>query len=754
MFNLDLSRGAIGQEGRNNTKSSLRIKNVLPDLSSGFLTALVTLSYSASYAALMFSGALSIYLPAGLFAAMVSCIVVVTVVALKSSMHFAIAGPDSNATAILAAIIAALSSHARDRLGETAVLPTVLMTLSLSALITGLLLYLLGHFRQGRVVRFIPYPVVGGFLAGTGYLLLEGVCRVMTGHPPSEITVESIAAVPWVSYVPTLAVAAALLVLTRTVKHYLVLPGVLVGGFGLFYLCLFVAGLDMEMARDAGLLFRPLHIGSWTSPLAISASMVDWGGLLSSSFELVAMVMVVVITILLNATGLDLQRDHRFGTGEANKLHTITGIDFDRELRAAGMANLTSGVLGGMVGYLSISRSLLNLRAGARSRASGLSVGLFCLAAAFLLPTLMGYLPRPALTGLLLYLGVSMLIEWTVQTYRSLALLDYLLVIAILVLIAGRGFLHGVGFGVVVASLLFVISYSRLSPIKHFFTAEIHRSNVVRSPSDAAVLHRFGSKAACLHLQGYLFFGTASVVLDEVRERLPSLRCLLVDFHQVQGLDISAVNTFSKLFKLCNLTGTRLVLTGLSKAAEEILRKTSFRPNDETVRLLPDADRGMEWIEDHILEAECQGGDCEKRLLEDTLSDHFLAEELQRLRGYLDHLEVEEHVVIAAQGDSSDAMFFVERGRVSIILRGDGVEKRVRTYETGTIVGEMGFYSGARRSADIVADKKTTLLKLSKEQMKEMERRDPELAARLHRYVIWLLSLRLSAANEELLMLF
>jgi len=196
------------------------------------------------------------------------------------------------------------------------------------------------------------------------------------------------------------------------------------------------------------------------------------------------------------------------------------------------------------------------------------------------------------------------------------------------------------------------------------------------------------------------------------------------------------------------------VLTGLSKAAEEILRKTSFRPNDETVRLLPDADRGMEWIEDHILEAECQGGDCEKRLLEDTLSDHFLAEELQRLRGYLDHLEVEEHVVIAAQGDSSDAMFFVERGRVSIILRGDGVEKRVRTYETGTIVGEMGFYSGARRSADIVADKKTTLLKLTKEQMKEMERRDPELAARLHRYVIWLLSLRLSAANEELLMLF
>lgn len=405
------------------------------------------------------------------------------------------------------------------------------------------------------------------------------------------------------------------------------------------------------------------------------------------------------------------------------------------------------------MGYLSISRSLLNLRDGARSRASGLSVGAFCLVAAFLLPSLMGYLPRPALTGLLLYLGISMLIEWTVQAYRAMALLDYLLVIAILVLIAGRGFLHGVGFGVLAASLLFVISYSRLSPINHFFTADTHRSNVERRPSDAAILNRFGSRMACIHLQGYLFFGTASVILDKVRERLPSLRCLLVDFHRVQGIDISAVNAFSKLYKLCDLTGTRLVLTGLSKTAEGVLGRASFPPDDETVRRLPDTDRGMEWIENHILKTECEGGRGEKGLLEDTLSDHFLAEELQRLRGYLDHLEVEEHVVIAAQGDPSDAMFFVERGRVSIIFKGNGLEKRLRTYETGTIVGEMGFYSGTRRSADIVADTKTHLLRLTSDRLKEMERRDPELASSLHRYVIRLLSFRLGAANEELLML-
>lgn len=487
--------------------------------------------------------------------------------------------------------------------------------------------------------------------------------------------------------------------------------------------------------------------------MAIPASAVDWSGLLSSSFELVAMVLVVVITILLNATGLDLAGRHRSRTGEADYLHTVSGVDFDRELRAAGMANLASGLLGGMVGYLSISRSLLNLRAGARSRASGLFVAAFCLVAVFLLPNLIGYLPRPALTGLLLYLGISMLIEWTVETYRSMALLDYLLVIAILVMIAGRGFLHGVGFGVLAASLLFVISYSRLSPINHLFTSEKHRSNVERNPSDTALLNRFGAKAICLHLQGYLFFGTASVILDKVRERLPSLRYLLLDFHRVQGLDISAANIFSKLCKLCGLTGTYLVLTGLSKTAGDVFRKTSFPLGGEAVRLFPDADRGMEWMEDHILKVECEGKGCEEIPLENILSDHFSAEEFQRLRGYLDHLEVQERVVIAVQGNPSDAMFFVERGCVSIILKGGALEKRLMTYGTGTIVGEMGFYSGARRSASIVADRKTSLLKLTREGLKEMERRDPELAASLHRYVIRLLSLRLSAANEQLLML-
>ena len=156
---------------------------------------------------------------------------------------------------------------------------------------------------------------------------------------------------------------------------------------------------------------------------------------------------------------------------------------------------------------------MLNLRAGAHSRASGLFVGAFCLVAVFLLPNLIGYLPRPALTGLLLYLGISMLIEWTVETYRSMALLDYLLVIAILVLIAGRGFLYGVGFGVVAASLRFVISYSRLF---HRSTTYSRLKNIVLTWSATHPTRPFSIASArrqsVAAFAGILLLGTAGVL--------------------------------------------------------------------------------------------------------------------------------------------------------------------------------------------------------------------------------------------------
>ena len=101
-------------------------------------------------------------------------------------------------------------------------------------------------------------------------------------------------------------------------------------------------------------------------------------------------------------------------------------------------------------------------------------------------------------------------------------------------------------------------------------------------------------------------------------------------------------------------------------------------------------------------------------------------------------------------------MFIIEQGRVSVYLRldkgADGRARRLRlrTFTLGTVVGEMGLYSGARRTADVVADEPTRAIKLGGAQVAALEKQMPDLANKLHRFVVRSLAQRLAGANAQL----
>jgi SulP family sulfate permease len=109
---------------------------------------------------------------------------------------------------------------------------------------------------------------------------------------------------------------------------------------------------------------------------------------------------------------------------------------------------------------------------------------------------------------------------------------------------------------------------------------------------------------------------------------------------------------------------------------------------------------------------------------------------------------------LVRQGEASNEMFFLERGRVHVLLRLAAGErtpaKRLRTYGPGTIVGEMSFYSGSPRSADIVAEEDTETRCLTRERLDAIEKTQPEIGRALHRHVILTMAQRLRAANDEI----
>ncbi len=127
------------------------------------------------------------------------------------------------------------------------------------------------------------------------------------------------------------------------------------------------------------------------------------------------------------------------------------------------------------------------------------------------------------------------------------------------------------------------------------------------------------------------------------------------------------------------------------------------------------------------------------------------ADEVRYLISHFERVEVARDAPLIQQGDSSDSMFIIEHGRVSVYLRvGDGGERlRLRTFTLGTVVGEMGLYTGAARTADVVADEPTRALKLSGAQVALLEQRMPELANKLHRFVVRSLAQRLAGANAQ-----
>ena len=147
---------------------------------AGVICAIVTLVFSLSYATLIFSGSLAPWLAYGMAATFITAAIGAIVMACRSSLPFALASPDASTSAMTAALVAALASRlVAEGAGDRLLAPT-LVALPLTAALVGVTLCALGIARAGRAIRFVPYPVIGGFLGAltdrnTAALLIAGL---------------------------------------------------------------------------------------------------------------------------------------------------------------------------------------------------------------------------------------------------------------------------------------------------------------------------------------------------------------------------------------------------------------------------------------------------------------------------------------------------------------------------------------------------------------------------------------------------
>lgn len=715
-------------------------KPFAPNLIAAALCALVTIAYAGSFGRLVFgSPMLEPYVGRAVIAALVSSIVVMIVLAWRSSFFFCLGGPDSNPLAILAFTFAAMSSEILRDAGATAasLLPTVFAFLVLATSGCGVVLYALGRARWGRYVRFLPHPVIGGFLAGTGYLLSNGAWKMLTGKPLSAVSLALVRHVHPLALIFAALTAATLVVLNRRLKHYFVIPSVLIGATVAFHVARLAWGLDLETARHLGLLLAPLQVGDWTNAVNLPYHQIHWDLVLLHGKDFAAMTTVALITTLLHTSTIEL----------------ASGVegDADRELKAVGLANIFAGLAGGLVAVNSYNRSLMNLHGGANSRWAAVCGAVIILLAMLVAPWAIGWLPTPVLTGLILFLGLGLLLAWVLDARKQMPTLDHLQLLAILGIVMALGIVPGVVLGLVIACVTFVFTLSRSPAIRHDFTLRNRRSNVERPAQLVEILLAHGDAMRGFSLQGSLFFGSINRVLDEVRLALVQTRFVALDFRLVHNVDGSSTVVLKKLKQLCAEAGLTLVLTDLSPEVQAALERGGLSLEDRTLRIFPDLDHGLEWCEEQVIREFAP-----EVSLASAFVGVFTDEEIGYLEGHFPRRPVPHGSLLVRQGDASDVMFIIETGRVSVSLHVDADKTaaarllRLRTYPTGTVVGEMGFYTGAPRSADIAADTDTVAIELTAAHLAELERDQPALAHKLHRFIARSLSQRLASANDEI----
>ena len=704
-------------------------------LAAGLIIGGVEVVLAVAFAALVFAGATPARLGDGIGLYLVAAALTLGFLAWRAGVRGVVGSVQDAATAVLSILALGTAYKASTivlicqnaAVGKCEV-PDVFLTVVAATLVVtvlcGVIFLVLGTFRLGNLVRFIPYPVVGGFLAGTGWLLFKGGIYIASGvelhFRTFDLLVSRVTLERWL---PALAFGVILYLAVRLVKKPLVIPIVLGIGLVLFAIGMLATGSSIDAAKHGRWLLGPFESARLWQPWTLRAlTGADWSAVLSQWAGIATAIFVATIAILFNVSGTEvvLHRD----------------LDTNRELRDSGVLNVVSGALGGIPGYHALSLTALAERMSVDARVAGLIAAAVPLAGVIFGASVIELIPRMIVGGVLVFLGLAFMVEWVWDKRKVLPPLEYGVVLVILAVIIGRAYLPGVVVGLVFAVVLFAVNYGRIELVREVAFGETYHSNVDRPLAELALLRTMGERVQILRVNGFVFFGSANGLLELIRKRVETdpPRFLVIDLRRVTGVDSSAVVAFVKVMHLAEASGFELVFTGASEAVRLQLARGGVIAS-EVVRFEPDLDRGLQRCEEGLLEGEVEPAEPDGDVLGGMPSG---------LRVYLERVELADGAVLIRQGESPADVYVLESGRLRVeTVTERGTRMRLRTLRPGVVVGEVALYSGDPRTADVVAEGPSVVLRLGDGSIERIEANDPELAAALHRWLATTLAGRL-----------
>ena len=702
-------------------------KRTLLAVTVGLVSGVAAIVGEISLATLIFSGPLAAFTSEGvglvLFGGFVACLVI----ALTSGFKGAVSAPPVPTLIVLAVIGGALTVE-----GE-ALFATMVAIIVVCALATGLCCWLIGRFRLANLIRFIPYPVSSGFVAGTGGVMCLVAFTLMGVKPEWATLAALLQPVVAANWGVGIVYGVGLYLATKRWNSFLLLPISFPVTAGLCHLGLGLLGVSEAESMRAGILFAGISEGRlWPGFGLEDLVLVDWAAVVQQIPNMLTLVLVTLVCVVMYVGGLEVA---------ANR-----DLDWNHEFRAVGLAAVIGGLGGGPPGCMIVPTSMRSLMFGVDMRFTGIVAALAIGSTLLVGDALLKLVPVPLVGGVLLFTGIVMIDEWLVRIRKRIPATDYAIIVIMFITITAFGFFEGVGVGLAITIVFFVIRMSRTDVIESRHTGRERHSKRLRPIPERAILQSAGGGIQAYRLRGYIFFGSGYPLADRLKDSLgsdPRPRCVLLDCEAVSGFDFSTINALGRFMRAAHGAGTRVVIGGTEGGFANELRRNLPPPVFDHLMFEASADLGLGRCEDIVIEDYLAAdGEAGSAALLETVAEamsrqldrHVWFEDLLgRLRDWRQVRDYPAGETIVAMGMPSAGLQMMTAGRGSVY---DASGTRLAQCGPGDVVDSRSAFEPRSAVHTIVADEACTTVVLTPAAMRLLEDDDTRLAVELYRYII------------------
>ncbi len=551
-----------------------------------------------------------------------------------------ISGPTAPMTAVSMIIIAGIVTANDGDLDKA--LPSILMVF----LLAGLIQVLMGLLKLGMYIRYIPYPVVSGFMTGIGVIILITQILPMMGYYPTEDQVfvnqykpqaeevilkkilkeeaaedilvledfkETIARAEKITQEDIMKEANALaqkdakgvvnsLQLVPKALKNINYTDLILGLLTIFIIYGFKrvtkaipSTLVALVAVSIGALFV-LGEGGYRAigeiPSGFPALRLD----IFSGFSLGQIQPYIITAISLAALGAV---DPLLTSVVADNM-TKTKHNPNKELVGQGIGNSIAALFGGIPGAGATIRTVVNIDSGGKTKISGMIAGILLLGILLLLGPTASKIPAAVLAGILVTVGIGVMDYKGLKAIRQLPISEVFIMLLVLVLTVFIGLVKAVLIGMVIASVMFMKKISdvvedrtKSAPLKEF-------SREMPWIDEGDIIDRIGNKVYIKHLDGPLFFGFASRFQDMIKA-LPELEVVIIRMDKVPYVDQSGLYAMEDAVMDLQAQDIIIVFNDLHGQPRDMFERFNLVPGlvDEKY-CFPDFKSTSNWLSKHL----------------------------------------------------------------------------------------------------------------------------------------------------------